>query len=323
MFNFTLRRLAASVPVLLVASFLVFWTVRVTFDPTAKYRTSRDAARIIAEKRRELGLDRPIVVQWGRWLGNFVQGDWGVSSRTDERVADMVGRAFLNTVQLIVWGFLVAAVLAVAIGVYSAVKQYSVGDYVFTGLSYLGIAMPPFWFALVAIQLLAVGPRNWFGLAQPPLSFVGLHSDGSSGFNLDYLRHLVLPVLTLTVQIIASWSRFQRAAMLDVLGSDYVRTARAKGLPRRRVIFKHAFRNALIPLVTVMAIDAGLLFGGLIITESIFSIPGMGRLFIEGLSAGDVNVVLAWMIVAAAFVIVFNLLADVMYGLLDPRIRLS
>ena len=233
----------------------------------------------------------------------------------------MIRRALWNTVQLIIWGILVSALLAVGIGVFSAVRQYSLPDYVFTGLSFLGLAMPPFWFGLIAIQFLAVYPKDWFGLAHPPLYFVGLHSVDSSGFNLDYLRHLVLPVLTLTVQIVASWSRYERASMLDALSADYVRTARAKGLPASKVIFKHAFRNALIPLVTVMALDIGLLFGGLVVTEQIFSVPGMGRLFIDSLIQGDADVLVVWTAVTAAFVILFNLLADIAYGLLDPRIR--
>jgi peptide/nickel transport system permease protein len=142
-----------------------------------------------------------------------------------------------------------------------------------------------------------------------------------SGFNLDYLQHLILPVLTLTVQIVASWTRFQRSSTLDVLSSDYIRTARAKGVPRRRVIFRHAVRNSLIPLISVMAVDIGLLFGGLIITETIFSIPGMGRLFFDSLINGDVVALEAWMLVVAVFILGFNLLADMLYGVLDPRIR--
>ena len=137
------------------------------------------------------------------------------------------------------------------------------------------------------------------------------------------MRHLVLPVATLTVQIIASWSRFERASMLDVMSSDYIRTARAKGVGRRTVIFKHGLRNALIPFVTVMALDIGALFGGLVITEQIFSIPGMGRLFVQALVSGDAPVVLSWLLIASIFIILFNLLADLLYGVLDPRIRLS
>jgi peptide/nickel transport system permease protein len=195
-------------------------------------------------------------------------------------------------------------------------------DYTFTGLSFLGLAMPPFWFGLIAIQFLAAYPREWFDLSEPPLFFTGLHSVDSSGL-VDYARHLVLPVMTLTVQIVASWSRYERASMLDALSADYVRVARAKGLSPQKVVMKHAFRNALIPLVTVMALDIGLLFGGLIITESIFSIPGMGRLFFDSLLAGDVDVLVVWTIVTAAFVILFNLIADVLYGVLDPRIRFA
>jgi peptide/nickel transport system permease protein len=140
---------------------------------------------------------------------------------------------------------------------------------------------------------------------------------------VDYLRHLTLPVLTLSVQLVAGWSRYQRSSMLDVMSSDYIRTAKAKGVTRRKVLLKHGLRNALIPLTTVMAIDIGALFGGLIITEHIFAWPGMGRLFFDALLAGDTNMVLPWLMVTAVFIIGFNLLADVLYGVLDPRIRLS
>ena len=312
----------ASVPVVILASFLLFIFVRWTYDPTARLRNVRDPTVIQRETER-LGLNRPIFVQYGKWLRDFVSGNWGQSARTREQVSAMVSRAFGFTLQLIVWGILLAALIAISIGVYSAVKQYSVGDYMITGASYLAIAMPPFWFGLIAINVFAFKSQDIFGLSKPPVYFVNLHSVGVSGINLDYFRHLLLPVLTLSVQIIGSWSRFQRAAMLDVLHSDYIRTARAKGVPRRRIIVRHAMRNALIPLATVMAVDIGLLFGGLIITESIFSVPGMGALFFNALQVGDVNVIEAWLVVVAIFVIVFNLIADVLYSVLDPRIRLS
>jgi peptide/nickel transport system permease protein len=238
-------------------------------------------------------------------------------------VGPMITRALGFTLQLIVWGVLLALIVAVSIGVFSAVKQYSVPDYVFTGLSYIGVAMPPFWFGLILIQVFGVAIKQKFNLDKPFLFFIGLHSTDQKGINLDYLRHLVLPVLTLTVQLIAQWSRFERASMLDILSSDFIRTARAKGVPRRKVVFRHAFRNALIPLVTDVATQTGALFGGLIITETIFSIPGMGRLFIDALINGDVYVVLAWMLVAGVFVIIFNLIADMLYSVLDPRVRLA
>jgi peptide/nickel transport system permease protein len=317
--TFVVRRLLFSIPVLLLASFLLFASVRATFDPTARLRFSRDPD-VVQRERERLGLNDPVVVQYKNWLVDFIQGDWGESTRTRERVFPMVRRALWTTVQLIIWGILLATVVAVSVGVFSAVRQYSVADYTFTGLSFVGLAMPPFWFGLIAIQFLAVYPRDWFNLDEVPFFFVGLHSVGESGFG-DYARHLVLPVLTLTVQIIASWSRYQRASMLDALSADYVRAARAKGLSRSRVVFRHAFRNALIPLVTVMALDIGALFGGLVVTEQIFSVPGMGRLFVDSLFTGDAAVLEAWLLITAGSIILFNLVADVLYGVLDPRIR--
>ncbi len=314
MLNYVGRRILYSIPVLLIASFLLFAFVRSTFDPTARLRASRDKT-VVNRERHRLGLDKPLPAQYGTWLKKAVKGDLGESTRTGERVSAMVTRSMGKTLQLIVWGTLLSAIIAVAIGVYSAVKQYSVGDYLFTGVSYVGVAMPPFWFGLIAIELLAVKFHIFYSL--------GLHSGDSTGINSDYFRHLALPVATLSVQIVASWSRFQRASMLDVLGADYVRTAQAKGVPQRTVIFKHALRNALIPLITVMALDTGAVFGGLIITEQIFSIGGMGRLFFNALLQGDVYVLEAWMVIVAACIIAFNLLADVLYGVLDPRIRLS
>ena len=323
MLTYILRRILYSIPVLIVASFFVFWGVRTTYDPTAKYRTSKDAARVIAEKKKELGLDRSIFAQWWSWFTNFLHGDLGISYRTNDPVSSMIRKAVWPSLQLMFWGTIFALAIAIGVGVYSSVKQYSAGDYAFTGLSYVGIAMPPFLFGLLAIALLVTLPVEKFHLSQPIFYSVGLHSEGQSGFNLDYLRHIALPVLTLTVQSVAVWSRFQRASMLDVLNADYVRTSRAKGVPERNVIFRHAFRNALIPLVTVVALDSAFLVGGLVVTEQIFSISGMGRLFLDALTGGDAPVLLGWFVVVAIFVIVFNLIADVAYGVLDPRIRVG
>lgn len=321
MLKFAAKRLAYSLVVVLVASFVLFWAVRETFDPLAKVRLSKDPTAIARETRR-LGLDQSIVEQYLVWLGGFVRGDWGVSAATSEPVLSMIGRALGTTVQLVIWGLALAVLVAAVVGVYSAVRQYSVGDVTLTGLSYLGLAMPPFWFGLVLIALLSITPQRLLGLTDPPLFFVGLHSPGESGFGLDYARHLVLPVLTLMVGLIGSWSRYLRTSMLDTLHSDYVRTARAKGVPRRQVIIKHALRNSLGPFVTVVSLDAGTLFGGLVVTEQVFSIDGMGRLFISSIQAGDAFVLVPWMVVVALAVILFNLLADISYARLDPRVRL-
>lgn len=321
MIAYAARRLLWSIPVLLVASFLLFWAVRSAFDPLAKLRLSRDAGAIEREIER-LGLDRPVIEQYALWLKEFLLGRWGQSSRTGGDVVGLVGSALWPTLQLIFWGVLFASLVALAIGTYSAVRRYSVADHAFTGLSYIGIALPSFWFGLLLIQFLAVWPRQTFGLADPPLFFIGLHSPGASGPG-DYIRHLVLPVLTLTITLVAAWSRFVRASVLDSLSSDYVRTAKAKGVPRRDVIIRHALRNSLAPFVTVVALDAGLLFGGLIVTEQIFSVPGMGKLFLDSLLTGDVFVLIPWMMVVAIAVIVFNLIADLSYALLDPRVALA
>lgn len=322
MATFVARRLLYSIPVILLATIVVFVFVRETTDPTARLRARGDKAAVARERER-LHLDDPLPVQYGKWLKEFVTGDWGESSVTNSSVTEAFRRAFWNTFQLVAWGVLLSALIAIAIGVYSALRQYSVLDYTFTGLSFVGLAMPPFFFGILAIQFFVADPKDWFGLDEPLLYSVGLHSAGESGFNLDYLRHLALPVLTLCVAIIASWSRYQRAAMLDVMSADYIRTARAKGVPRRRVVMRHGLRNALVPLVTVSAIDIGYLLGGVIIVEKIFSIDGMGRLFFDAVRAGDVNVLLPWLVVSGVFIVAFNLLADVLYSVLDPRVRLT
>jgi peptide/nickel transport system permease protein len=321
--RYLVRRVLASVPVLVVASLITFWLVRVAVDPLAKYRRLRNSATIIPLQRHRLGLDRPIIVQWWDWATHFVRGDMGVSTRTQDHVSTMISRAIWPSLQLLFWGTVFSVILAIVLGVYSAVKQYSVGDYAVTGLSYLGIAMPDFWLGLLAIGYLVTGPKVWFHLGSPIFYSIGLHSEGVKGLNLDYLRHIVLPAFVLTATSVAAWSRFERASMLEVLNSDYVRTARAKGVPQRQVIFKHALRNALIPFTTVTALDTASLIAGVIVIEQIFSISGMGQAFITALASGDAQFLLAWFFFGAVAVIGVNLLADILYVVLDPRIRLS
>ncbi|MBC6493596.1 MULTISPECIES: ABC transporter permease [Microbacterium] len=321
MITFIARRVLYSIPVIIVASFILFWAVRSTFDPLAKLRQAHDPA-VIAREVERLGLDRSIPEQYLLWLRSLIVGDWGLSTRTGTPVLPLIGDALWPTVQLAFWGLIIAVLIAGGISVYSAVRQYSLGDNLLTGASYIGIAMPAFWFGLILIQTFAVWPKEAFGLSEPPLFFIGLHSPGETGV-IDYIRHLILPVAALMIALVASWSRFGRAAMLDALSSDYVRTARAKGVPRRQVIWRHAVRNSMAPFVTVVALDAAILIGGLVVTEQIFAIPGMGRLFLQSLVAGDVYVLLPWMVVVAVAVVVCNLIADIAYAVLDPRVRLS
>jgi peptide/nickel transport system permease protein len=321
--RYLVRRILGSIPVLLVASFITFALIRAAVDPLAPYRHKHNSAEQVPLQSKRLGLDRPIVVQWWNWLKDFVRGDMGTSSRTHDPVSGMIQHALWPTLQLLFWATLVSVILALALGTYSAVKQYSIGDYAFTGLSYFGIAMPDFFFALLLIAFLVTGPTVWFNLSEPIFYSIGLHTTGQSGLNLDYFRHLALPVMVLTLTSVAAWSRFHRSSMLDVLNADYVRTARAKGVPQRQVIMKHAFRNSLIPFVTVTVLDTAFLIGGVIIAERIFSIPGMGSAFLTALGAGDAPFLLAWFFIGAIAVIGMNLLADLFYVVLDPRIRLS
>ncbi len=322
MLSFAVRRLLYSIPVILVGSFILFWAVRSAFDPLVKIRAIRDP-EVIARETERLGLDQGIIVQYWRWLTGFLTGDWGTSSRTSGDVLPMIQSALTVTLQLLIWSLLFATIAAVLVGVWSALRQYSPSDYALTGLAYVGLAIPAFWFGLILIQFLAVWPQQLLGWSEPPFYFIGLSSVDEEGSLLDTARHMVLPILALTVGLVAVWSRFTRTSMLDALSSDYVRTARAKGVPQHRVVINHALRNAWGPLITVIAIDSALLIGGLLVTEQVFSIPGMGRLFLDSLLAGDVFVLMPWMLLVATAVILLNFLADIAHALLDPRVRLT
>jgi len=340
--TFVIRRIAAAIPVLLLASVLLFVFVRATQNPLGRVAQNADpnartrrALQIKIQEKPCVDLEGrtrdgapiikcrpvPIMTQYARYMKGALHGRLGDSEVTGHAVTEDLRLAMGNTIQLIFWGVLISAAIAIGIGVFSAVRQYSVPDYILTGLSFAALAMPPFWFGLMLIHFLVFRLKDFAGWDQSLFLSIGLHSAG--GGVTDYFRHLALPVATLCVQIIASWSRYQRSTMLDVMSSDYIRTAKAKGLSRARVVLKHGLRNSLIPLVTVMAIDIGALFGGLLITEQIFAIPGMGRLFIDSLLNGDTSVLLPWLMISAIFIILFNLIADILYGVLDPRIRLG
>jgi peptide/nickel transport system permease protein len=254
-------------------------------------------------------------------LGDFVQGDWGQSFRTQRPVTDMVGDATWNTLLLVGTALVFSIILAMLIGVLSAVRQYSAFDFAATSFSYFGFSMPDFFFALLLQLFVVVVLQEQLGLHF--LYVQGKYTVGEEGNLLNLLEHMVLPVLVLMLTSVAAWSRYQRDSMLEVLQTDYVRTARAKGVPRGQIVRRHALRNALIPFVTVVAIDAGVLLGGVVVVERVFSWPGLGLLFFDALERSDYPVILAWMAVSTVFVVLFNLLADVLYAVLDPRIRVG
>lgn len=323
MFRYIIRRLIFSIPVLLLASVVVFAVVRATSSPLAGLRSNpRVTAADLERYRHDLGLDKSGFQQYTTWLTHFVRGNWGTSLVSGRPVAPDIREGLANTLLLGLIAFAVSLLIGMAIGLFSAVRQYSVFDYVATGGAFLGLSMPVFWFALIVQIVFGLYITRWFHLSGPIFYTAGMFAPGTTGFDLlDRIRHLFLPVLVLSVQLVAVYSRYMRASMLEVLSSDYLRTARAKGLPERSVIVKHGMRNALIPLTTQAAIDVGALAGGLIVTETIFQWPGMGRIFIRAMQLGDYAVILPWLMVVVAFVIAFNLLADIMYGVLDPRIR--
>ena len=323
MLAYVLRRLLYSIPILLLASILVFVAVRETTSPLAAARANpRVSAEDLQRYKESLGLDRSGVEQYTSWLGNFVQGDWGESLVSNRPVGPDIREALANSVVLGLVAAVLSLLIGIFIGVISAIRQYSAFDYTATGTAFVGLSMPNFWFALILQILFGLYLVRWFDLDRPLFAIAGMHEPGSQGFDLwDRLRHLALPVMVLSVQLVAVYSRYMRASMLEVMHSDYLRTARAKGLPETRVIVRHGMRNALIPLTTQAAIDLGALAGGLIVTEQIFQWPGMGKLFIDAFNRGDYAVILPWLMVVVSSVVIFNLVADVLYAVLDPRIR--
>jgi peptide/nickel transport system permease protein len=320
--SYALRRLLYSIVVLVAASFLVFTMVSVSGDPLAQLRItpnlSEQSVQNIVDRKH---LDDPVPVRYWYWLKDAVTNEFGTTLLGDRPILPELWRVMRNTLQLVLVAELLAILLAVGIGVYSALRQYSVFDYTATTASFLGLATPVFWLALM-LQVLVVQIYEQTGHRIFPISSLNSVDPGTGiHFVLDRAHHLVLPVIVLMVASVASYSRYVRASMLEVLNSDYVRTARAKGLSERRVTMRHAFRNALIPLVTLVALNFGALLGGVLVTETVFSLDGMGLYFVNALNANDPYPVMAWLMVTATMIIFFNLLADLAYGFLDPRVR--
>jgi peptide/nickel transport system permease protein len=320
--GFVLRRAAMAIPLIGLSSFVVFCLVAVSGDPLGELRANPNVPpETIELRRQQLNLDEPLHKRYGIWLSNAVTGDFGKDIRGRD-VTERISAAAGVTLRLVVGAVVVAVLLGVTIGVIAALRQYSGFDYVSTFLAFVFFSMPVFWLAAVlkdvGIRVNDLFDINFF-------KTVGEKSVSVDGGWLatwqDRLGHMVLPVLTLVLLQMAGWSRFQRGAMLEVLNTDYVRTAKAKGLRKRQVVLRHALRNALIPIVTLVAIDFGLLISGTVITETVYGWDGMGRLLTNSVIAGDVNVVQAWLLLAATAVVAFNLLADIVYGYLDPRIR--
>lgn len=324
MLGYIVRRLLTSAIVLAVASFMLYMVVTSFGDPLAELRNRNPPvpAQVIEARRAELNLDKGPIERYGIWVGGVVRGDFGENFAGQE-ITPLLLRRLQVTMRMVLLAVAIALTLAVVVGVYSAVRQYTVGDYVATFFGFLFLSTPVFWLAALLKEFLAIRLNDFLGGTW--VYTVGAQSPNLSGTLweriLDYLGHLALPTLSLALISFAAWSRFQRASMLDVLNSDYLRLARAKGLGQTRVLVKHGLRNALIPLTTVVAIDFAAVIGGAVITETVFAWQGMGRLLIDAIRDYDPNVVAAWLMVTGLVVILFNLVADILYGVLDPRIR--
>jgi peptide/nickel transport system permease protein len=317
--TFIIRRILYSIPVLIVSTFLIFTFVSLAGDPRANMLANPQFSQVTYKRlAHTYHLDKPIPIRYAYWVEDIFTHKLGVSLRTSQPIWPDITRTVGHTAQILFLAEIIAVLLGVAVGIFSAVRQYSIFDYFFTSFSFLGYAMPTFWLALL-LQILFVDIYLKWNVRIFYTS--GLNSTGSSAWSIDRLQHIALPVATLSIISFALYSRYMRASMLDVINTDYVRTARAKGMTEWKVIMRHVVRNALIPVATVAALNFGAVISGAIVTETVFTLDGMGFYFIQKLQQLDLYAIMAYLVVTAVAVIVFNLIADILYGYLDPRIR--
>jgi peptide/nickel transport system permease protein len=343
MINFTLRRLAQAIPQLFIISIILFALMQSFGDPIATLGgrippRAEDKERL----RRQLGLDKPMYMQYFTWLvGNdwqkidmdgdgipetpgvrkgILRGDWGNSLVTRQPVLVMIGERVPNTLLLMLTAEAIIILLSIAIGLYSALHPYSWIDNIITSISFVGLSMPVFWLALMLMYIFAVNFRRW-GL--PYLPTVGMYDPAVGKTPLELMRHMVLPIATLVIISTAGYSRFVRSSVMEVLGMDYIRTARAKGLAYMFVIRKHALPNAALPFITIIGLEIPFLLAGAVVTERIFAWPGMGRLFLDQMERSDFPTLMGILMIIAVAVIIFQIITDIVYSIIDPRIRLE
>jgi peptide/nickel transport system permease protein len=319
MWSYLVRRIVQAIFILFIITMLCFILTRLSSDPMAQYAnkpgiTAADRAAIA----KSLGLDQPLPIQYIRWIGLALQGNLGNSFFSKQPVLTMIEQRLPLTLVLMGTAEVVIIIVALILGLVAAVKQYSFVDNLITSFSFIGYSMPIFFIAFGSIEIFAVQFKAW-GLPYLPT--------GADIWDpkdpVALARHLVLPVFSLVAIQTAGYSRYLRSSILEVLGMDYVRTAHAKGLSNRAVLFKHALRNAILPFVTIVGLDIPFLLGGALVTESIFAWPGMGRLFWEYAQRGDYPVVLGVLLITSTAVVFFTIIVDLAYTVIDPRIRLS
>jgi peptide/nickel transport system permease protein len=318
--RFIIKRLLQAIPLLVLISVLMFTLLHLLpGGPEAVLDNPElDPAGRMA-LRASFGLNDPLYIQYFKWIGNACIGNFGFSFATNQPVIQILGQRLPATLELFVCAFALALVLAIPLGMLSAVRQGTMTDYSITGLTYFGISMPIFLFGLFLQDIFGV-VLHWLptsGTATLGYTFSLLDTI------IDHILHLVMPMLVLALLFTARWCRYLRASMIDVTKQDYMRTGKAKGVSSAQLLLRHGLRNAIIPLITIVAIDFGSVAGGATITEGIFAWPGTGLLFLNSLEKRDYPVLLAILILSGALVILFNLLADVLYGVMDPRIRYS
>ncbi|MGQ9599109.1 MAG: ABC transporter permease [Anaerolineae bacterium] len=322
MWRYILRRLLQTIPLLFLVSISVFAMMHlVPGGPMGVYGKNPNLTpEALKNLEAKLGLDQPLHIQYLRWLGKAVQGDFGYSYDTKRPALREIADRLPATLYLMLFTFFAVLLVSIPLGIISALKQYSALDLIVTGLSFAGQALPVFWIGLVLMLIFYAWLKNpATGKGLLPAS--GMYTLGQPFSIVDWAKHLVLPSLTLGLAWVSWYSRYVRASMLEVINSDYIRTARAKGLNERRVVFLHALKNAAIPVVTVVAMDLPTVFGGALYVEQIFSWPGMGRLFFRAAERRDYPVLMAVVMISAVLIILSNLLADIVYAYLDPRIR--
>lgn len=315
MTHYAARRLMQALPLLLAISVVSFLILNaVPGGPLSAYENSPGVTPADLQRlQHQFGLDQPLYLRYGTWLLHFLTGDWGYSYATQRPVLAMIGERLPNTLYLMGSAYLVTLALAIPLGVATARRQYTWFDNLFTGFSFAGLSMPTFWLGLLLIVV--------FGLNLRLFPLGGMSTPGADFDLLDRLWHLVLPVVTLSIVSIAHYSRYLRASMLETLHQDYMRTARAKGLSLGRAVFRHAFKNAALPLITIAALDLPELFVGALVTEQIFGWPGMGRLFWDSATRSDYPVLMGILAISSTLIVLANLIADLLYGYIDPRIR--
>lgn len=345
MTQYIIRRILQAIPLIIMITVIVFVLLKASGDPLAYLAENPlNTQADIALQRARFGLDDPLPLQFVHWLigddwymrrvdltgdGNFeveqygvrkgvVRGDWGDSIRYQRPVTEVIGRFLQNTLILGISAYVVTIIFSLTLGIFAALNQYSIGDNIITAASFVFYSLPVFLTALLLVQIFAVQFRHW-GLPALPVS--GMYDARAEPSLGQLLRHLILPVAALSSISIAGYSRYIRATMLEVINSDYIRTARAKGLGERRVVFLHALKNASLPLVTLIGLDIPFLLSGAIITETIFSWPGMGMMFINALQLLDLPLIIAFVLMIAIAIVVFQLLTDIVYAWLDPRIH--